>query len=463
MLIRPGTMKRPWITRAAGLAVLAGALTSCSLDVFDPTIVTPEDVADPSSIPVLITGLVGDFQLAMDDYVRYTGMFVDEFILSGTFPSRQQVDTRIINFDNATITAALYEPLHTSRFSADNASVGLQEFIGDPDVDQDLLNRGIAFGFYYGAYDRMLFAEAYCQSILGGANSESPNFESAPLLPDARMQDALTAFQSAEAAATAAGLSDLAAAARVGQARVNMWLQNYSQASSIAAGIDPGFGFMAEYSTNDPSQYNDVYDFTYGDQAAIRWTVGDGFAPERNFERFEFYDEWVALGLIDPSPPPSFVAFNSSIAVHLQLIYGQGLFPPNTLGQAAPIIIASGFEADIMRGEAAYRAGDMAGAAAIINGRITDPSANPHAVAFAPVAFTGDFESDIREIGRAYEAGLWMTGHRFGFIRRVLRNDGVDLFPSVQPGSDTAFPIVKQEVDNNPNLSEPCPSGPPWS
>jgi hypothetical protein len=56
-----------------------------------------------------------------------------------------------------------------------------------------------------------------------------------------------------------------------------------------------------------------------------------------------------------------------------------------------------------------------------------------------------------------------LTGHRFGFVRRVLRNDNVDLFPAVQPGNDTAFPVVKQELDNNPDIGQACPSGAPGS
>ena len=76
--------------RVTGIAVLAGALSSCSLDVFDPDVVTPDDVSDPASLPVAIAGVVGDWQLMHTAYARYTGMFVDEFISSGTFPTRVQ-------------------------------------------------------------------------------------------------------------------------------------------------------------------------------------------------------------------------------------------------------------------------------------------------------------------------------------------------------------------------------------
>lgn len=462
MMTRLGLSKRGGLARLAAIGVLAGGLTSCSLEVFDPDIVTPEDVADPASIPIAITGLVGDFQEAMDNYVRKSGMLTDEFILAGTFPTRVQVDERKMLVDNATLTGGMYEPIHVSRFSADNTAGALASLVGDPDVDQDLVLEGIAFGQYYGAYARTLLAEMYCQSILGGGDPDAINHESAPVLPDARMADALSLFAQAEASALAAGLSDLAVAAKVGQARANMWLANYSQAAAIAATVDPDFVFVSEYSANDPAQYNEVYTLSYGDTQVIRWTVGDGTQGERNFEKYPYYDEWVDVGLINPDPGPNFSSFNSNIRVHLQLIYGSGNNPPTPAGQGASIIIASGFQADIMRAEAAYRAGDLAGAAAIINARITTGD-NPHGTVHPPVVFTGVFATDIADIGRAYAVGTWLSGHRLAFVRRVLRNDGVDLYPPTQPGLDTAFPMVQQELDNNPDVSVACPSGPPWS
>lgn len=459
--------RRFWLARAAGIAVLAGTLGSCSLEVTDPDIVQPEDVSDPASLPIAIAGVVGDFQLQYDDVARYTGMLIDEFILAGTFPTRVQVDERDILVDNATLTG-VYENIHVARFSADNLVEGAQALVGDPDADQDLVQEAIAFGQYYGAYVRLILAEMYCQSILGGGDPENPNYESAPVLPDARMQDALSLFQAAEASATAAGFPNVATASRVGQARANMWLGNYATAASAVASVPTSFEFMADFSSNDPSQYNDVYGFTYGDNATIRWTVGDGTQPERNFERFAFYDEFVAAGILDPDPPSSFQAFNASILVHLQMIYppplpnGQPQLPPTANGQSSPMIAASGYEARMIEAEAMYRGGDVAGAEAAINALLTAGS-NPHGATFAPVDLTGDFDSDIAKIGYGYEAGLWLTGHRMGFVRRVLRNDGVDLFPSEQPGTDTAFPVVKQELDNNPDINQACPSGPPWS
>ncbi len=466
MKILRGT-KRPWLERAAGIVLLAGTLTACNLEVFDPDIVQPEDVSDPASLPIAIAGVVGDFQLMYDDIARYTGLLTDEFILAGTFPTRVQVDQRDMLFDNATLNG-VYENIHVARFSADNLVEGAQGLVGDPDADQDLVEQALAIGQFYGGYVRVLLAEMYCQSILGGGDETNPNYESSPKGPDERMQDGLTMLQAAQAAATAFGNADLADAAKVGQGRANMWLGNYAAAASAVASVGTGFEYMAEFSSNDPSQYNDVYDFTYSDTQQIRWTVGDGTQSERNFERFPFYDEFVDAGLLLPDPPASFQSFNSSILVHLQMIYpppvapGVPQTPPTANGQSAPMVIASGFEARMMEAEAAYRGGDVAGAEATINALLTTGD-NPHGAIFAPVDLTGDFDSDIALIGYAYEAGMWLAGHRMGFVRRVLRNDNVDLFPSEQPGSDTAFPVVKQELDNNSDINQACPSGPPWS
>lgn len=459
-----GKRRRRIAARAAGIAILAGTLGSCSLDVFDPDIIRPEDVSDPASLPIAIAGVVGDFQLSYDEYTRYTGMFTDEFILAGTFPTRVQVDERKILSDNSTLNG-VYELLHVSRFSADNLVQGAQGLVGDPDADQDLVERAIAFGQFYGGYIRLLFGEMYCQSIFGGGDETNPNYESAPRTPDERVQDALSRLQAAEASAAAIGNVDMRLAAVVGQARAHMWLGNYGQAVSLIGQVPTDFAFVSEYSSNDPSQYNDVYMFTYADGGqVIRWTVGDGTQPERNFERFPFYDEFVDAGLLDPDPPPSFQAFNGNIRVHLQMIYpyaiapGQPAIPPSASGQAAAMFMATGHEARIMEAEAQYRAGDVAGAEAKINALLTTGD-NPHGAIFAPVDLTGDFASDIALIGYAYEVGAWLTGHRLGFLRRVFRNDGVDLYPSVQPGRDYSFPVVKQELDNNPDINQACPSG----
>ena len=454
------------LVRVAAATLLVTLFAACSSGGGLVDLVPEDETEDPSdmgSLATAITDVIDDFTLALDNYARYSGLLIDEFVLAGTFSGRREVDERAIDSDNSVLTDDLYVPIHRARFSADFLAAAAESLIGDANQDQDVVDEAIVVGQLYGGYVRVLLAELYCQSILGGGDSTALVFEAEPLSPDARMSDALDLLQAAEANAAASGFADLAQAARVAQARAHMWLEEYSQAASVAASVDPDFLFESEYSSADPARYNDVYAYTYGDFQVIRWTVGDGLQPERNLERFAFYEEWADLGLIEPEPGQAFAALDPAIQVHLQLIYGQGQDPPAAVGQAASILLGSGFEADIMEAEAAYRTGDRPLAAQIVNSRLTDPSANPHEKEFSPVSFTGNLALDLAEIGRAYSAGTWLTGHRFGFMRRVLRNDGVDLFPSAQPGRDTAFPVVKLELDNNDGIGQACPSGPPWN
>ena len=156
MKILRGT-KRPWPAKVPAIVLLGGTLSSCNLEVFDPDIVQPEDVADPASLPIAIAGVVGDFQLMYDDIARYTGLLTDEFILAGTFPTRVQVDQRDMLSDNTTLNG-VYENIHVSRFSADNLVEGAQGLVGDPDADQDLVEQALAIGQFYGGYVRVLLA-----------------------------------------------------------------------------------------------------------------------------------------------------------------------------------------------------------------------------------------------------------------------------------------------------------------
>ncbi len=458
MVNRTNMRKLPALLLGGLVAVAAAGCDQGILETNDPDNVEPGDLADPSSIGTLINGFIGDFAQAQQNYVLYTGLFTDEFILSGTFPTRKEVDDRDITPDNGTLTGAMYTNIHVALQQADKAVPVLEGFQGQEGVDDDAVAEGLALARYYGAYTRMMLAEAYCQSILGG-----PDGEAAPVLPDARMSEALALFQEAEQAAGTAGRTDVVNAAKVGQARANLWLRNFSQAATIAAGVPSGFVFHADFSSNDPTQYNQVYAFTYGDQQALRWTVGDGSEPARANEKFAYYDEWVSLGRI-LERPSGFRSFDSSIEVYLQTLYGSGLRPPSGPGQTADIIVASGYEADLIEAEAMVRSGNTAGAAAIVDpilagANIAADDGGP--LVFAPSSFTGVLANDLAEIARARASALWMTGERFGTFRRFLA-DGVDLYPA-KPGDDTAFPVVQQELDNNPNISAACPTGKPFN
>ena len=448
--------------------VLAGVLVlpACDgiLDIDQTGIIIFEDVeaSGPAAVPALVNGMVGNYQEVVDDVVRYSALLTDEMILSGTFQTRLEVDRRRIQANNATLGGAMYTPLHQARMQADTTVDLLQKRLQDPAFEEvlDELNEGIALGKLYGGFSRVWMAELYCWSILTGMFPES-----SPLMPDGRMTQSLTFLQQAETQAAMAGLEEIRLAAIAGQARAHLWLRNFPQAAALAAAVPRDFVHWAEFSQNDPVQYNEMYMFTWGDIQLIRWTVGDGTAPTRGNERWEHFDEFISLNLLELEPE-GFTAFSSDIPVGLQGLYNRA---------DSRVLVASGAEAMLIRAEAAVRSGQTATAELLLNDLRSDYSLRAtiqwgvdppdSGNELVDLTLAGTLAQDLRTVAAERARELWLTGDRLTTSRR-LRLDptvNIDLFPPVKTngGDDIAFPMVQLELDNNPNLSsgDACPAG----
>ena len=450
--------------------VLAGVLVlpACDgiLDIDQTGIIVFEDIeaSGPAAVPALVNGMVGNYQEAVDNVIRYAALLTDEMILSGTFETRLEVDRRRIQANNSTLAGAMYTPLHQARMQADTTVDLLQKRLQDPAFEEvlDELNEGIALGKLYGGFSRIWMAELYCWSILTGMFPES-----SPLIPDDRMSQALTFLQQAETQAAMAGLEEIRLAAIAGQARAHLWLRNFPQAAALAAAVPRDFVHWAEFSQNDPVQYNEMYMFTWGDIQAIRWTVGDGTRPTRGNERWEHFDEFISLNLLE-FEPEGFTAFSSIFPVSLQGLYNRA---------DSRVLVASGAEAMLIRAEAAVRSGQTATAELLLNDLRSDYSLRAtiqwgvdppdSGNELVDLTLAGTLAQDLRTVAAERARELWLTGDRLTTSRR-LRLDptvNIDLFPPVKTrisgGDDITFPIVQLELDNNPNLSsgDACPAG----
>lgn len=430
------------------LSVLAAvAVAACDdvLDVTDPSVVDPGALEGPEGVSTRANGVVRDFQEAYDDYVRYAAMFTDEMILSGTFQGRVEVDDRRISRDNVQITGELYEPLQRARQSTSDLIEDFEENLDDPEFSsvRGEMEVGLARAHLFAGYLRVMLAEMYCNAV---TDSLGP-----ALTPDEVMGEALGLLDEAESRADALGLADVADAARVGQARAHLWLGNLEEIEDLTSDVPTGFVHQVQYSENTDDQENELAQFTWGFSGfLIRWSVGDGTTAERANEEFAYLDEWVEQGLIDPDPGLS--AQNESVPVVLQMLYDA---PDRNM------VVASGWEARMIEAEVELRTGSAGAAESDVNDLLTDPdqTANPMLAVnpsldpgpFEEVDFTGDLSQDLPQLARARLAGLWLTGQRQGTLRRFAENDGIDLYPD-RGGDDVCFPIVQQEVDNNPNL-----------
>ena len=443
------------------LVLLAAALLACDtglLDVDDPTVLTPDEIAGANAVPTRLNGMIRGFQEAHDSYLRYAVYLTDEMIASGTITDRTDVDFRDVEANNVTLTNELYEELQTARVVSDQLISAFSESLGDSEFSevQGELETGIALGNLYAGYVRVFFGELYCRAVVQG-EGDGPALTSAETL-----QEALGFFDAAVDAADSYGFADVGAAARVGRARALIGLGRYADAASAVASIPTEFVYTTEYSSNTFAQSNELMQWTWGQGGPnIRWTIGDGTAAERDRERFLYFDEWAAQGLID-SVAPGLSADNAALPVNLQLLYAE---------LSSNIVLASGWEARMVEAEEELRLGDPEVAEDSVNALLTDPAQTynpmlavnpglassrmggriPAMGAFDPVDFTGSLATDLEQMARARAAGLWLTGERQATLRRFSEGDGVDLFPE-RRGDDVCLPIVQQEIDNNPNV-----------
>lgn len=458
---RPIVSRRRRAGRLLAVAALFGAasLVACNespLTVNDPTVLTPEKLSGPTAVPTRLNGAIRAFADANNSYIRYESYITDEMIATGTITDRTEVDFRDVPANDVTLTNELYEPMQMARQVSEDLVREFQSHLQDAsfaDV-KSTLQQGIALGNLYAGYTDLMFGEFYCRSVI---DSLGPDVSS-----DEAVQTGIQYLSAAEKAALDYGVAGVADAARVGQARGLVWLGDYQAAADTASAVSTGFNYQIEYSSNTPAEGNALAQFTLGVGGPdIRWTVGDGTAADRDKEKFTYFDEWVRQGLIQPRPP-GLLADDAALPVNLQLLYTT---------QAANTLLATGWEARMIEAENDLRAGNTAQAQAIVNGLLTDPTQAdnpmlainpsltqprdggqiPAMAAFDSVTFTGDLSTDLPQLARAREAGLWLSGTRQGTLRRLKQQDGIDLYP-VRRGTDVCLPIPEQEVDNNPNV-----------
>ena len=155
-----------WISCLTGL--LAVSMISCDslLEVTDPDIVTPESLNSESGLQTLRAGSLGDLAVAMSGssaghgattgLIVMSGLMSDEYDYSGTFPTRREGDTRILQNTNSDIDR-IFGNLHRARGTAELTIDLASEFGGAPDIESEMQS--------ISGYVHILFAETFCAGV----------------------------------------------------------------------------------------------------------------------------------------------------------------------------------------------------------------------------------------------------------------------------------------------------------
>jgi hypothetical protein len=437
-------------------AVLAACDPNTLTSVHDPDTVPPADVNSKAGLPFLFAGAVQTFQVAYsgagdesnnghEGQINMTGLFTDELIDIESFPTRQQVDARNTLASNVSLKGT-FADLSAARAAADQASGGYAKFDPTNPIWPRVLD--------YAGYGYLMFAEYYCDGVpFSTLNTTTGKITyGLPLTRPQIRQIAIAKFDSALTLGAAAVTSDAAAGnstvtdsnviyvARVGLARALVDSNDYADAATVAATVPPSFVYLVENSTNNPIQFNGIWNYNV---AGNFFGVGD-------------FDGGTGLDFVSAADP-------RVLTIDTQQSGAIG-FGPDWVEQqiysqpGSNTILASGLEAQLIIAEAQLKAGNVGGWAGTLNALRTN-SGIPALTADSTTTATPDMRIDVMFRERAF--WLFLTGHRMEDMRRLVRQYGrtaPSVFPSVNPtaiglsyGTNVDFPVSEDE-QNNPNF-----------
>lgn len=428
---------------------------ACSTDdvlsVNDPDVVRPESLNDPANLPVLLSSAYAEVLAGYDGgtfegMVNYSGLLSDEFIQTESFPTRFEVDTRNMLVGNTSLRD-IFRELSRGRAAAERAARKYVELDASAALGRaEALNLA---GFAY-----ILFGENYCSGVpFSTLNDDQSITYGAPQTTQEIFETAIAKFDTAITVATAVGANGtrFVSAARVGRGRALVNLGRFADAAAAVAGVAADFKFDLQHSDNSARQNNGVWALSIN---GGRWGVSEREGGNGLSFRSQS-DVRVA------SRPRS---INNGNGFDGGPMYEARKYPART----APITLADGVEAELIKAEAQLQGGDAAGMLATLNALRTNAAvmtARGYTGTLPALADPGTAagRQDLLFRERAY--WLFLTGHRLGDLRRLVRQYGrgaETVFPTGSYasngrttiyGTDTSFPIPVEEL-NNPEVPQ---------
>lgn len=434
---RMGGALRGVIATAAVLTAVA-CDTKEVLEITDPDVAKPGVLDDPTALPAVHAGALGDFTVAYvgdtgegstSGMILVTGLLGDEFISSDTFNDRNNVDFRSTREDDG-VLVALMRRNQRARASADFASNKFAKF-----VPNDLRR---AETMSLAGYMITMMAEAFCSGVPLSKVEESGELVYGPGRSTAELwDDAVAKFDSALAIATGTSAAAVTQQnlAKIGKGRALLNKGNKAAAAAAVAGVPNAFSYILGHSENSGRENNGVWVFQrIGRRVAVSDREGTNGLPYR-------LDADARVPVVLGAPAVGFDNLTSS--------WWQNKYPL----RASPTALASGAEARLIEAEAALPSN--------VTGFIDALNA-ARAVAGLPAATAAATDpARIDQLFKERAYALWLTSHRLGDMRRLIRQYGrtaESVFPTGPwhkggvYGTDVnlIMPLVER---NNPNFS----------
>lgn len=226
---------------APGLAVVA-LLAAC--DVTNPGQILDADLDNPAAMPILVTGMAGDFQLGLRDIGWNNAVLTGDLSGTSAYLSRQ----RHWAGNPQPEDADEYNSVYRARWVAESGIERMKAVLGPGFATSPLA----AEAYMWAGFANRLLGETMCQATIDGG----------PALPRtayfARAESAFTnAIKIAEAAGATAATTRLASYG--GRASVRLIQKNWTGALADAAVVPTSFEFASKFSTASAREQNQIW------------------------------------------------------------------------------------------------------------------------------------------------------------------------------------------------------------
>jgi hypothetical protein len=438
--------RRAWLTMLWSSPVLALVVGMACRDITSLTQENPGSASAgtlfvPANALLLTNSSIVDFECAYNRYVIGSGLFTDELSVAIAQSANFDYDARRLPTNasygtnncgappagapSSTQQPGIYTPLSVARATNDTILAKLEGW-----TDAQVPNRGKLIGqaATYAGYSLILLGEGMCTVAI----NLGPEIQ-----PAAVFTEAITRFDKAIPAATAATDNATLNLARLGRARAKLdagGAANLAAAAADAALIPPTFVASTSANAIDPRRQNAVF----------------VHISQNHFSTVDpSYRNVLVPGGTTQDPRVAVTDLNSNGTAA-----GTRIFLPTKDGtNATPVRVGSYAEAQLIIAENAASTGDLGGAAAAINAaRSRTPGLPTYTLPAGATA--ADVQAQIIEERRRE---FFVEGHRLGDLRRY----GLPFVPAAGSpypflgtyGSETCFPLPDVERINNPTIA----------
>jgi len=444
------------VTKTVAVIGIVSVLAACKpTDApLPPNVADPNNLHNPAGAQADYWGAVAQFgsTFAGDgtSFVPMTGLFTDELRsadigLAGLVTPELLLDSRFLteysgsgNVDNTTNgdVVLTYSLLQRARNQQREARGALHAWA--PATPHALFGQLFAFE----GYTQLMLADFYCSGVPLSTITYGGDYTLAPSSTTAQVYEAaLASFDSALALATDS--ADILNLARVGKGRALLALGQYADAAATVTAVPDGFQYAMQYAGDviaDPT--NGFIDQNFASADFVPSSARGG--RSLTMVDREGINGLAFLSSGDPRTPGVIYASNHGLDD-----YRPTMYDPSGAG---PVVLASGVEARLIQAENQIQSGSASW--------LTTLNALRASAGLSPLTDPGTKAARIDLLFSERGFWLFLTGHRQGDLRRLVRQYGravTDVYPTgPYPGAyNTYSPTVTAPIPGTERISNP--------